>query len=521
MIKNLPRGLMALVCAFGLTVSSCTKQEDLLPESASLESSLSNVAQSTPPISVSSALMLGINGHPFGDAPYLATPATKQVELIKGMNMNWYRINVLTASDGTISASSSSLFESLQQAAANGAVNLLPMLYTRTMSLTDQPSVAYEKGKVLGGNFAAKYGKYFTYYNLGNDLELDLLAPNTTGRDVSNYDAAKSAVTAAYLKGMDEGIKMKDPGAKTIIDAGWLHWGFLIICKNNNVKFDAIGYHWYSDMEAPAAKAPYNISDITVTLANAFPDKELWFTEFGYRYKASSITNEKDQNEFLTKFVAKCKNNPRVKVAIAYELFDEPYKGLHEGMYGFHKWSLPYTVSLKKIVAESFAKLNETPPSGTDEAKPTTPSIPVVTELFTNLLGYTTKKPQTAKLAVNALYYTDRDYQIKSIPGYLINASLIKTANDDKISTLNSFVSFKLNQAATIYIAYDPRANKIPAWLQGYTKTADKLSTNDPKLAALDIYKKDYAAGSITIGGNMSGSAKGALCQYVLMLKTK
>jgi hypothetical protein len=358
MIKNYSKGLVALVCAAGLALSSCTKQADVQPQPAPVSASATTVAATTTTTQVSalagSGLMLGINGHPFGDAPYLATPATKQIELLKGMGMNWYRINVQTTSDGTISASSSTLFSSLQQAAASGAVNLLPMLYPRTLNLADSEAVAYEKGKLLGSNFAAKYGQYFTYYDLGNDMELALLVPNTTGRSVSNYDVAKSKVTAAYLKGMDEGIKSKDIGAKTMIDAGWLHWGFLTVCSNYGVKYDAIGYHWYSDMEGAAAKSPYYISDITATLAGLFPDKELWFTEYGYRFKATSTTNEADQNTFMTNFVTKCKNNPRVKVAMAYELFDEPYKSTQEANYGVIKWTVPYTLWAKKIIANTF-----------------------------------------------------------------------------------------------------------------------------------------------------------------------
>jgi hypothetical protein len=149
MIKNYSNSLVALVCAAGLALSSCTKQADVQPQLAPVSASATTVAAAATTTQVSalagSGLMLGINGHPFGDAPYLATPATKQVELLKGMGMNWYRINVQTTSDGTISASSSTLFSSLQQAAASGAVNLLPMLYPRTLNLADSEAVAYEK----------------------------------------------------------------------------------------------------------------------------------------------------------------------------------------------------------------------------------------------------------------------------------------------------------------------------------------------------------------------------------------
>jgi hypothetical protein len=122
---------------------------------------------------------------------------------------------------------------------------------------------------------------------------------------------------------------------------------------------------------------------------------------------------------------------------------------------------------------------------------------------------------------VGNTYYTDRVYQITSIPSYLTNALLIKTANDDKLSKLSTLVSFKLNRPATVYVAYDPRATKLPVWLQNFTRTTDKLEINDPKLTTMSIYKKDYEAGSYTLGGNLSGSATGALCQYVLMVNEK
>ncbi|MBE9583767.1 hypothetical protein IM792_04845 [Mucilaginibacter sp. JRF] len=350
MIKNYTKSLAVAVCAAGFIFASCSKQNDVVPA----EAVASNQSQTTLKTAAASTLQTGINGHPFGDAPYLATPATQQVQLIKGMGMNWYRINVITTSDGTISASSSSLWTSLRDAAKNGSLNLLPMLHTRTLDEDDTPDSSYEKGRTLGANFAGKYGAYFDYYDLGNDLELDLLLAGKTGREASHYDVAKSQSVAAYLKGMDEGIKEKDPGAKTMIDAGWLHWGFLTFCANYGVNFDAIGYHWYSDMEG-AAKS-YSISDITVTLANTFPTKEIWFTEYGFRYKSTNSlsVNETNQNTFINNFVTKCRNNPRVKVAMTYELFDEPYKSYQESNYGLYKWTAQYTTWANKGATNAF-----------------------------------------------------------------------------------------------------------------------------------------------------------------------
>jgi hypothetical protein len=342
--------------------SSC--QKDILPEAEPTSSgetvstvprSVSSIALATTSTSnlvASSAMQLGINGH-MGDAPYLATPPATQIQMLKARGMTWYRLNIQTTSDG--SASSSTLLDALQAAATSGGVKILPMLYPRTLDYSLSESASYNAGKTLGANFAAKYGRYFTHYNLGNDLELPLLLSGKTGQSQADYNKDKFNVLAAYLKGMDAGIKLKDVGAKTMISAGWLHYGFLRMCDWYGVKFDVVAYNWYSDMENAAPKSPYYISDISVKLSSLFPDKDIWFTEFNYRYKStlSTTENEQNQNTFVTNFVAKVKKNPKVKVAMVYELFDEPYKSTQESKYGVLKWTTTYTSWAHKILSKT------------------------------------------------------------------------------------------------------------------------------------------------------------------------
>ncbi|TWR28868.1 hypothetical protein FPZ43_11395 [Mucilaginibacter pallidiroseus] len=353
-------GLMLCVTLLGL--ASCKKDDAILPSSDNLKAEstigaavdLSESAMSVGSIQSllsGSTLQTGIVGHPFGSEPYKNISAATQIKLVKGMGMNWYRIGTLVTSTGEVTVPK--LFNPLLEEAAAGNVNILPMVYLRTMDFNDTQQESYAKGKTLGANFAAKYGKYFTYYNLGNDLELDLLLPKTTGQSQAHYDRAKFNVTAAYLKGMDDGIKSKDPGAKTMIGAGWLHYGFLRMLEWYGVNYDVVAYQWYSDMENAAPKAPNNIPDITLKLSSLFPNKPIWFTEFNYRYKASYTLeqNEAAQKEFIANFLVKCRNNPQVKVAIAYELLDEPVKSFQESNYGLLKWVTPFTAFKNKISA--------------------------------------------------------------------------------------------------------------------------------------------------------------------------
>lgn len=353
MKKSLKIRSVLLLSIAAISFASCTKNDAVQPatmDASALPGDTSVLAATT--VS-SSTLALGINGH-LGDAPYLATSPAKQIALLKNMKMSWYRINVQTRSDGT---ASSNLVDALQAAGSSAGVKLLPMLYLRTFSFNDSESTAYQKGKTLGGNFAAKYGRYFTYYNLGNDLELKLLNSGRNGANSSDYKLAQFKITAAYLKGMDEGIKLKDPGAQTMITAGWLHYGFLKMCESYGVKFNIVAYNWYSDMEGAAARGN-NIPDITVKLSSLFPGKPIWFTESNYRYNmsASLATNEANQSAFATSFIAKCRKNPQVKVLIFYELFDEAYKSGQEGFYGLLKGRSPYSTWTNKTTANTLMR---------------------------------------------------------------------------------------------------------------------------------------------------------------------
>jgi hypothetical protein len=358
MIKRNHQTAATILLAAGLFLAACSKKEAVAPATPALTDSLisqSFATTSTTKISVTgSTLKLGIVGHPMGDAPYVQTPATTQIKLIKGMGMTWYRVGFQTTSDGSITVPW--LFNPLITAANAGGVHILPMLHPRTLDLNASQSTAYQAGKKLGADFAAKYGQYFTYYDLGNDLELKVLLPNTTGQSQADYDRTKFNVIAAYVKGMDEGIKSKDADAKTMVSAGWLHYGFIRMLDWYGVKFDVVAYHWYSEMEAIAPKAPYYIPDITKKLASLFPNKPIWFTEFNLRYKDVS-THEADQNKFISNFIAKCKANPQVKVAIIYELFNEPQKSSElESNYGIVKWASTYTSWLKKLVANNLTQ---------------------------------------------------------------------------------------------------------------------------------------------------------------------
>ena len=101
------------------------------------------------------------------------------------------------------------------------------------------------------------------------------------------------------------------------------------------------------------------------------------------------------------------------------------------------------------------------------------------------------------------LVYIDRTFTYTDIPSNLTGMQYIQTANNDKNSSSNDFLTFTINQPVNVYVAYDKRNNTPPMWLSNWTDTGVEISTSD---TTLHLYEKDFTAGTVTLGGNESGS---------------
>ena len=284
------------------------------------------------------SFQLGINGHPLSTAPYLSIAPETQIQMLKTLGMKNYRISVLTDSYGKLNSYD---YPPLRNAAINGNIKLYPVIVPRTLDLNASASAAYESGKAIGFGFGNLYGKDFDYYELGNELELRIIRAGTHGNRPEDYNLSGFNILAAYLKGMDEGLKLGDFGAKTIINAGWVHYAYLEMLEDAGVNFDVVGYHWYSNMEGNVNKT-FGISDISVKLSDTFK-KPIWFTEVNYR-NGSMGGLELEEAAWLKYFIKKVKANPWVKNFQVYELLDEPQISKpEEKEYGLIKWTAQYS----------------------------------------------------------------------------------------------------------------------------------------------------------------------------------
>lgn len=111
--------------------------------------------------------------------------------------------------------------------------------------------------------------------------------------------------------------------------------------------------------------------------------------------------------------------------------------------------------------------------------------------------------------------YIDRGYTFTSVPQAISGAPYIKTANDDKNRTEESFLSFTVDRTVTIFVAYDARARSLPNWLSGWNNTGLVLGTTDTDRK---LYSRVFPAGTITLGANLAPGASGAESNYTVVI---
>jgi hypothetical protein len=109
---------------------------------------------------------------------------------------------------------------------------------------------------------------------------------------------------------------------------------------------------------------------------------------------------------------------------------------------------------------------------------------------------------QWGALAQGQIVYIDRDYTFTDIPDGFGGLPYLRTANDDKFSTSVNAISFDVNVDVTVYVAYVASISTPAAWLDSWVETGTQWNTTD---RALNVYAKDFQAGTVVLGGNEHG----------------
>lgn len=138
------------------------------------------------------------------------------------------------------------------------------------------------------------------------------------------------------------------------------------------------------------------------------------------------------------------------------------------------------------------------------------------TVTVTNVIAVSGKTYTVGTLNVGQLVYTDRSYTFASVPASLQGVSYIRTANEDKDSagSNTAFLSFDIAQAATVYVGHDDRITTKPAWLSTFADTGMDMTSTDG-MTQWSLYRKDFTAGIVTLGGNNTSSGNS---MYVVVI---
>lgn len=118
-----------------------------------------------------------------------------------------------------------------------------------------------------------------------------------------------------------------------------------------------------------------------------------------------------------------------------------------------------------------------------------------------------------ASLASGAAVYVDRSFTFTGIPVDLQDLDYLRTANDDKFVSDPVAVSFSVSQPVTVLVAYDSTLSALPGWLASWTDSGVQLQNTD---VALDVYQRDFPAGTVNLGGNEMG---GSMYSVAVMLQ--
>lgn len=124
-------------------------------------------------------------------------------------------------------------------------------------------------------------------------------------------------------------------------------------------------------------------------------------------------------------------------------------------------------------------------------------------------------------LKERAPIYMDRDHLLRSLPEAFRGSRLIKTRGEDG-SNKNLRVRFQVNVPVRVHVVFDPH-NPLPRWLGRFQKLGERLVVDVVGGASAsvtyEVFSRRYEAGSIELGPNVEGRAKGLRGMYFVFLQ--
>lgn len=171
--------------------------------------------------------------------------------------------------------------------------------------------------------------------------------------------------------------------------------------------------------------------------------------------------------------------------------------------------------SIRQLAAQWLSKVE-----GVDFEKARASGVPDAYPLARNLRSHSRRSYQPGTARDGEPHYTDRDYAIAKLPGFLKGASMIRTPNGDDGSSGDAFLTFDSPLDVTVYVAHDERIKNKPAWLAAFGDSDSVVQSTDPH-SRYRLFAMDFPAGRITLGGNTTDGKGGGKGHYFVFLVPK
>lgn len=356
----------------------------------------------------------GINGHSLRPSysgyanQYLKFSYEEQIELLKQLNMEIYRVDVHVNEKGIWNEKEKDFTRLVEELHKND-IELLPVIFTnpwRTgeVEIGDDWDYNKVKGIVEANNkfyfqsvkeldvweyyydlayrslhsFTLKHGDKVNYYHIGNEIayyviknyslidkdnktdlkkNVDYFFKNLGGDEIIHFfqseeHAKRIIASAAYVSGMIDGIKAVKPEATTVVNGTRIDYGYMKLLNMLDVDYDVIGWNWYSNFgpfNDYNTKFKANVYQELVQIGNGKP---IWITELNKTL--GSYYGEDTQFVDLKEQIDEIYDLPKIESIIVYELIDMDYENPDWAESYFGLLKSPFQVSKSQLQKPAF-----------------------------------------------------------------------------------------------------------------------------------------------------------------------
>jgi hypothetical protein len=106
-------------------------------------------------------------------------------------------------------------------------------------------------------------------------------------------------------------------------------------------------------------------------------------------------------------------------------------------------------------------------------------------------------------LAVGKPVHVDGADSVTALPGRYKGLRYLKTLDADRFLGTTQAVTFEVDRAVDVLVAFDAAASGTPQWLADWTRAAEEVKTSS---GAFRLYRKAFGKGNVALGGNELGS---------------